>query len=860
MTAPSLYKIPLQPGVPQTFAATLDGLQYTLTLRYRDDPAGGWVLDIGDNAGNPVVTGIPLVTGINLLEQYAHLGFVGGLYVQTTSDPDAVPTFDNLGGDALLYWVTTGAAAVLPGQSSSSSSGGVSGGAGAQGPPGTPGVPGLAGFLTTPSAVIPADSSGNVLTGGYASATGTFKVFSGTADVTSSCTFAVVANPSGLTTSISSAGVYSVTAGFGAGVNSAVVEYSATYQGATLVANFALAKALQGSTGPSGSNVTTMALTNTAFTVYAYANGVIASVAGLSGLTKVYSGGTDVTASSTFSAVASSGITGTVNTAANTPVGSEPIGYYQITAITAGTTSGTLTISATYSGSTLTETFSVSIVPAGIESGSSLPATNLFNGRVFFDTANNLLYKYQSGTASWVPLVNTGDLVGTLVDGQISAVSASKITGTLSDSQLAAIAAAKITGTIATTQIAANAITTPLLAAGAVNTAALAAGAVTASTIAAGTITSAQIAAGGIAAANIAAGSITALQIAAGTITGNNLVAGAITAAQISAGTITSAQIAVGGVTASNIDSRNLTIEDGSGNVLFGAGTGLNYANIIASPGWLNSNISLNSNGTINGAGGGGVTLGGLGAGSFAFLSAITSGNIGTYIASAAIGAAYIGSVNANTITTGSLSADRITIDGATIKSVGGTLQVGNLSAASITSGTISTSLLTIDGITLTNSGGTLVVGNSGVGSTQIAANATTIAHFLALGTDTTVFSNSTQEIFALNYTPTEANIPTVVTVSAVVDNTGTSPFFTFQLYRYTAASGQVLIANWPGSGSTYYQLPISGRPLSFTSQFQDTYNSTQNREYRLMVTATAAGGAAIVRVPTTIQATELKR
>lgn len=67
---------------------------------------GGWVLQIADQSGNVLVSGIPLVTGANLLAQYAHLGFSGGLYVQTTNNPDAVPTFSNLGSDALLYWVT----------------------------------------------------------------------------------------------------------------------------------------------------------------------------------------------------------------------------------------------------------------------------------------------------------------------------------------------------------------------------------------------------------------------------------------------------------------------------------------------------------------------------------------------------------------------------------------------------------------------------------------------------------------------------------------------------------------------------------------------------------------------------------
>lgn len=103
---PSIYEIPLQTGVPQTFTATLSGVKYTLTLQYRNDVMGGWVLDIADSSGNPIVSGIPLVTGANLLAQYAYLGFTGGLYVQTTSDPDAVPTFTNLGDDGLLYWVT----------------------------------------------------------------------------------------------------------------------------------------------------------------------------------------------------------------------------------------------------------------------------------------------------------------------------------------------------------------------------------------------------------------------------------------------------------------------------------------------------------------------------------------------------------------------------------------------------------------------------------------------------------------------------------------------------------------------------------------------------------------------------------
>ena len=100
------FEIPLETGVPQQLSITLGGVDYQLTLKYRDAIEGGWVLDIADSIGTPIVQGIPLVTGTNLLEQYAHLGFNGRLWVQTVNDADAVPTFDNLGDGAKLYWVT----------------------------------------------------------------------------------------------------------------------------------------------------------------------------------------------------------------------------------------------------------------------------------------------------------------------------------------------------------------------------------------------------------------------------------------------------------------------------------------------------------------------------------------------------------------------------------------------------------------------------------------------------------------------------------------------------------------------------------------------------------------------------------
>lgn len=98
------YRIPLNP--PQTTLVALPtGVSYQFKLQYQNAVMGGWFLDISDNAGNALVQGIPLVTGADLLAQYEYLGIGGELWVQNDADPDAVPSFTNLGGACGLYFV-----------------------------------------------------------------------------------------------------------------------------------------------------------------------------------------------------------------------------------------------------------------------------------------------------------------------------------------------------------------------------------------------------------------------------------------------------------------------------------------------------------------------------------------------------------------------------------------------------------------------------------------------------------------------------------------------------------------------------------------------------------------------------------
>lgn len=217
-----------------------------------------------------------------------------------------------------------------------------------------------------------------------------------------------------------------------------------------------------------------------------------------------------------------------------------------------------------------------------------------------------------------------------------------------------------------------------------------------------------------------------------------------------------------GTLTASQIDTRNLTIKDAGGTVLFGSGTNLTSTYITPAAGWLNSNVTINSSGalsgggggtvtiaglgytgalnatfgadwatnvtgasvvnsnistaattalwtgvgslpsnisaaaanptisllnsniTINasgalvGGGGGNVTLTGLGASSFATLSQITSANVSTYIAGAAIGTAQVGVLTAGNIGANTIDASKINSNNLTIKDASGNVIFGS--------------------------------------------------------------------------------------------------------------------------------------------------------------------------------------
>ena len=102
------FPIPLENG-PQQVTVRLGGRNFTLTVRW-NHVAGYWTLDIAERAltgsvsGETLVSGVPMLSGHDLLQQYGYLDFPGVLFVQTNGNVNASPTYENLGIESFLYF------------------------------------------------------------------------------------------------------------------------------------------------------------------------------------------------------------------------------------------------------------------------------------------------------------------------------------------------------------------------------------------------------------------------------------------------------------------------------------------------------------------------------------------------------------------------------------------------------------------------------------------------------------------------------------------------------------------------------------------------------------------------------------
>lgn len=293
-------------------------------------------------------------------------------------------------------------------------------------------------------------------------------------------------------------------------------------------------------------------------------------------------------------------------------------------------------------------------------------------------------------------------------------------------------------------------------------------------------------------------------------ITGSLIVQNTITGDKISANTITGDRIAANTVTATNINSNNLTIRDGSGTVLFGAGTNLDYANITPATGWLNSNVTINE---ITGV----ISLGGAGGGSVTAVTPnnkISSGNISTYMASAAIGTAYIGNAAITTALIGDAQITTAKIGDLQVE----TLKIGN-NAVTVPTGAYTTSSanLPLNGGSTTLQ--TLTYTSSGA-SVYIAFTAV-ISYYASLrspGSGGTFFPfNQSWQIllyrngsliltnfaFSLNSPDLVSSIKGSNTLAVSFSDTPSAGSVTYDVViQETTSSGQV---GYTGAGGNYY-------------------------------------------------------
>jgi hypothetical protein len=97
------YLVPLIPA-NQEFDISLANVSYHLRIKWNAF-SNAWVLYIEDSQQTPIIGGIPMVTGCDLLEQYAYLGIGGAMVVQSTNDPDLVPNYNTLGSTGNLFFV-----------------------------------------------------------------------------------------------------------------------------------------------------------------------------------------------------------------------------------------------------------------------------------------------------------------------------------------------------------------------------------------------------------------------------------------------------------------------------------------------------------------------------------------------------------------------------------------------------------------------------------------------------------------------------------------------------------------------------------------------------------------------------------
>ena len=101
----NIQEIPLTAD-NQQFSINLGSQQLRLSFIWRD--IAGWIMDVHDLAGNPILSGSPLIPNVNLIEQFPYLGIDGWLVVSSDAESGEYPSKTGLGTLSRIYFAQQG--------------------------------------------------------------------------------------------------------------------------------------------------------------------------------------------------------------------------------------------------------------------------------------------------------------------------------------------------------------------------------------------------------------------------------------------------------------------------------------------------------------------------------------------------------------------------------------------------------------------------------------------------------------------------------------------------------------------------------------------------------------------------------
>lgn len=106
----AVQEFPLSPEA-QRMQITLGTIEYIIRFYWCASLYPGWMIDLYALDETPLAMGVPLTAGEDVLQQLGYLGFDGQIRVATDDNPLVEPTYDNLGTNGRVYFITPEAAA-----------------------------------------------------------------------------------------------------------------------------------------------------------------------------------------------------------------------------------------------------------------------------------------------------------------------------------------------------------------------------------------------------------------------------------------------------------------------------------------------------------------------------------------------------------------------------------------------------------------------------------------------------------------------------------------------------------------------------------------------------------------------------